>query len=88
MRPVTAVPTSAAPIPASCISVRHVSVLLQAVHLELSGILDEFEKSMFELLSLAGALTTPRPESERMRGDGVDSLTLGAVPAGDMPSVG
>jgi hypothetical protein len=65
-----------------------VVVVLQAVQLELSGILDEFEKSMFEHLSLADALTTPRPESERMRGDGVDSLTLGAAPAGDMPSVG
>jgi hypothetical protein len=50
--------------------------------------LDEFEEPLLELRSLAGASTTPRPESERMRGDGVDSLTLGAAPAGDMPSVG
>jgi hypothetical protein len=54
----------------------------------LSDIFDEFEESMFELLSVAGALTMPGPERERMRGDGVDSLTLGAAPACDMPSVG
>jgi hypothetical protein len=49
--------------------------------------LDEFEESMLELLFVAGALTTPGPERERMRADGVDSLTLGAAPARDMPSV-
>jgi hypothetical protein len=55
---------------------------------QLADILDELEQSLLELRSLAGALTTPRPQRERMRGDGVDSPTFGAAPAGDMLSVG
>jgi hypothetical protein len=50
--------------------------------------LDELEELMLELLSVTGALPTPRPEGERMSGDGVDSLTLGAAPARDMRAVG
>jgi hypothetical protein len=74
---------SSAPTCVSC----GVGALLEAVQLELSGILDELEESMLELRSLAGAPTRPRPERQRMRGDGVGSLTLGAAPAGDVPSV-
>ncbi|MDX6567075.1 MAG: hypothetical protein QOE10_2737, partial [Gaiellales bacterium] len=84
----TAVPTSAAPVRVSCIRVCDVRVLPQAVQLERSDMLDEFEESLLELRSLAGALTKPRPERERMRGHGVDALTLGAAAARDMPSVG
>jgi hypothetical protein len=56
--------------------------------MEVSTTLDQFEKSVGELFSLAGATTTPGPERERMRGDGIDSLTLGAASPGDVPSVG
>jgi hypothetical protein len=76
------------PIPVSCIGLCDVGAFPEAVQLKHSDILDELEKSMLELRSLAGALTAPCPESERVRGDGVDSLTLGAAPAGDMPPVG
>jgi hypothetical protein len=76
--------TSSVPTCVSC----GVRALLEAVQLELSGILDELEEQMLELGSLAGAPTRPRPERERMRRDGIDSLTLGAAPAGDVPSVG
>jgi hypothetical protein len=55
---------------------------------ELRGALDELEKPMLELLSLASAPTTPRPQSKRMRRDDVDPLTLGTTPACDVPSVG
>ena len=72
----------------SCIGACDLRVWSYHVQPELSDILDQFEHQMLELLSFAGALTTPRRESERIRGDGVDSLTLGAAPAGDMPSVG
>ena len=81
-------PRSGAPMPVSCIGVCDIRWLPEAVQSELSDMLDEFVESMLELLFVAGALTTPGPERERMRGDGVDSLTLGAAPARDMPSVG
>jgi hypothetical protein len=56
--------------------------------LELAGILDQFEEPLLEFVPLACAPTTPRPQSNRVRGDEVDSLTLRATPAGNVPSVG
>jgi hypothetical protein len=80
-------PTTGEPRPVSCIRTHGVRGLPRAVQLELAVIFDQFEKPMLELGSLAGAPTTPRPQSKRVRGDEVDSLTLGAAPAGDVQPV-
>jgi hypothetical protein len=84
----TAMPTTGEPIPLSGVGAHGVRGEPHAVQPELADILDQLEESMLELVSLACAPTTPCPQRKRMRGDDVDSLTLGAAPAGDMASVG
>jgi hypothetical protein len=83
-----ATPTTGEPIPVSFIGLNGVGGLRHVAQPELADILDQFEESMLELLSLACAPTTPRPQSKWMRGDDVDSSTLRAAPAGNVPPVG
>jgi hypothetical protein len=79
--------TGSAPVRVSCTRIWDVGVG-HVGEIELSAALDEPEEFVRELFSLASAPTRPRPEGERVRGHGIDPLTLGATPPGDVPSVG